>query len=55
MGTGSRWGAVVAIGIGLGTALAASLGAAGFALGLAVAFLAFTILPRLRRGPDIGR
>jgi hypothetical protein len=54
MGTRSTSGAMVAIGIGLGTALAASLGAAGFALGLAVAFLAFRILPRLRR-PDVGR
>ena len=48
---GTTWtlGAVVAIGIGLGVAFAASMGAAGYAAGLGTALLAFWVLPRLRR------
>lgn len=41
-------GFVVVIGIGLGAALSASMGAAGWALGLGTAILAFWALPRLR-------
>ena len=42
-------GAVVAIGIGLGVAFAASMGPAGYAAGLGTALLAFWVLPRLWR------
>lgn len=45
-----RWsvGAIAALGIGLGAALAASMGSAGFALGLGIVF-AFYGIQRLRR------
>ena len=51
LNVGTRWtlGAVVAIGIGIGAAFAASMGAAGHAAGLGAALLAFWGLPRLWR------
>lgn len=47
----TRWtlGPVVAVGIGMGAAFAASMGSAGYALGLGAALLAFVALPRLWR------
>ena len=50
-----RLGGVVAIGIGLGVALAASMGAAGYAVGLGVALLAFWALRGLRGKIDSDR
>ena len=51
LNVGTTWtlGAVVAIGIGIGVAFAASMGPAGYAVGLGAALLAFWVLPRLRR------
>ena len=51
LNVGTTWtlGAVVAIGIGIGVAFAASMGPAGYAVGLGAALLAFWGLPRLRR------
>ena len=42
-------GAAVALGIGIGVALAASMGPAGYAAGLGAALLAFWGLPPLWR------
>ncbi len=52
MHSGLTVGAATAIGIGTGAALAASMGATGYLVGLAAALLAFAVLPRLRRRPD---
>ena len=49
-----RLGAAIAIGIGLGAAFASSMGAAGWALGLGTAILAFWAMPRLRNSGDPG-
>lgn len=43
-----RLGAAIAIGIGIGAAFASSMGAAGWAMGLGTAILAFWAAPRLR-------
>jgi hypothetical protein len=53
----TRWtlGLVVAVGIGMGAAFAASMGSAGYALGLGVALLAFVALPRLWHRINSGR
>jgi hypothetical protein len=50
-----RLGGVVAIGIGLGVARAASMGAAGYVVGLGAALLAFWALPGLRGKIDLDR
>jgi hypothetical protein len=52
MRTTMTLGGVVAIGIGLGVALAASMGAAGYAVGLGAAVLAFWARPGLRGRTD---
>ena len=51
LNVGTTWtsGGVVAVGIGIGVAFAASMGAAGYAAGLGAALLAFWGLPRLWR------
>jgi hypothetical protein len=49
-----KLGAAIAIGIGLGAAFASSMGAAGWALGLGTAILAFWAVPRLRNSGDQG-
>jgi hypothetical protein len=48
-------GYAVAIGTGMGAAFAASMGSAGYALGLGVAVLSFIALPALWRRINSGR
>jgi hypothetical protein len=47
-----RLSAAIAIGIGLGAAFASSMGAAGWALGIGTAILAFWAVPRVRNAGD---
>ena len=45
-------GGTIAVGIGLGVALAASMGATGYAVGQAAALLAFRAVPMIRDRMD---
>ena len=45
-------GAAIAIGVGIGAALAATMGPAGFAIGVAIAAALWTGTKDKRHGPD---